>query len=350
MNQIIDFVILAYYFERINLLKLQILKIMAVKKKTEAKEVKSKEIAETPEPEVKEIESYTVIKLLIDTYRDEGDDSLKPKLHETLQAYLEQEINKHLCAKKYNIVILHDNSTMLKSDADKIYNTVTSFDKKKPVLMVLLSSGGVSGSAYLIGKLCREYSNGEFVVVVPRHAKSAATLLCCAANEIHMGSLSELGPIDPQINDLPALGLKNSIEHIAELVKENPNSSDMFAKYLNMSIKPIQIGYYERVAESAMQYAENLLNTHKENLPKEPNVIANELVYKYKDHGFVIDQSEATKILGAEVIKHNTVEYNLGNTIYKFLDSLSTFAGYLNYNFYFIGGLDSEPTLTKRRK
>lgn len=325
---------------------------MTEQKKPVAKKVeKPQEEKETPEKEeVKEIESFAVIKLLIDSYRDEGDDTIKPEFNKKFQAYLEQEINKYSCTSKYNIVVLYDDSTMLKSDADKIYNTVTRFDKKKPVLMVLLSSGGVPGSAYLIGKLCREYSNGEFIVVVPRHAKSAATLLCCAANEVHMGSLSELGPIDPQINGLPALGLKNSIEHIAELVAENPSSSELFAKYLNMSIEPIQIGYYERVAESAMQYAENLLNTHKDNLPKEPNIIANELVYKYKDHGFVIDQSEATKILGDKIIKHNTEEYNLGNTIYKFLESLTTFAGYLNHNFYFIGGLDSEPTLTKRRK
>jgi len=47
-----------------------------------------------------------------------------------------------------------------------------------------------------------------------------------------MGSLSELGPIDPQINELPALGLKNSVDHIAELVRKYPASSEMFAKYL----------------------------------------------------------------------------------------------------------------------
>lgn len=302
------------------------------------------------QPEKKALNSWDVIELMFKGYNGEGDDSKKDEFKAKIKEYFAQELEKLKCSKKYNIVILFDDSTMMKSDADKIYSSVTTFDKKKPVLMVLLSSGGVPGSAYLIGKLCREYSNGQFIVVVPRHAKSAATLLCCAANEIHMGSLSELGPIDPQINGLPALGLKNSIEHIAELVKENPSSAELFAKYLNMSIEPIQIGYYERVAESAMQYAENLLNTHSDNLPKDPSIIAKELVYKYKDHGFVIDKSEAVKILGEKVIKHNTDEYDLGNTVYRFLESLRTFAGYINHNFYFIGGIDSEPTLTKRNK
>jgi ClpP class serine protease len=180
---------------------------------------------------------------------------------------------------------------MVKADADKIYSAVTAFSENKPLLLILYSNGGLISSAYLIGKLCREYACGNFIISVPRHAKSAATLVCCAADEIHMGSMSELGPIDPQINDLPALGLKNSIEHIAKLVKETPESAEMFAKYLYYSLKPIDIGYYERVAESALQYAQKLLETHADKLPRSAEKIAYELVYTYKDHGFVIDKS-----------------------------------------------------------
>ena len=111
-----------------------------------------------------------------------------------------------------------------------------------------------------------------------------------------MGSLSELGPIDPQIEGLPALGLKSSIEHIADLVKGHPHSADMFAKYLHLSLKPVHLGYYERVAESAAQYAERLLKAHETPLKKPASEIARNLVYSYKDHGFVIDQAEATEI------------------------------------------------------
>ncbi len=159
-------------------------------------------------------------------------------------------------------------------------NKYSSFSDNKPLLLILYSNGGVIGSAYLIGQLCREKAEDKFVITVPRHAKSAATLLCCAADEIHMGSLSELGLIGPQINNLPALGLKNSIEHIAKLVKETSESAEMFAKYLHYSLKPIDLGYYERVAESAIHYAEKL----EKNIAQ----IAYEFVYIYKDHRLVI--------------------------------------------------------------
>ena len=54
------------------------------------------------------------------------------------------------------------------------------------------------------------------------------------------------------------LGLKNSIEHLAELAKKYPEASEMFAKYLHLSLNLVNIGYYERVAESALQYSERL--------------------------------------------------------------------------------------------
>ena len=214
--------------------------------------------------------------------------------------------------------------------------------------MVLTSTGGVIDSAYLIGKLCREYTKGKFVVVVPRQAKSAATLLCCAADEIHMGSLSELGPIDPQIEQLPALGLKASVTHICDLIKDNPHASDMFAKYLHSSLDPVQLGYYERVAESAAQYAERLLKTHASSLNKTPGEIAKVLVYYYKDHGFVIDKSEALEVFGNKTIKINTPEYRLGNTIYETLSIISRVSRALEYNFYLIGSVDSQLHFTKR--
>lgn len=275
----------------------------------------------------------------------------KELFSQQLSQLLKQEISRYQSAKDYNILVLFDNMRMVKGDSDKIYNAVTSFqDKNKPLMLVLVSWGGEPGSAYLIGKLCREFCNTKFVVVVPRHAKSAATLLSCAADEIHMGSLSELGPIDPQINGMPTLGLKNSIEHIAELVNKSPTSGEMFARYLQRTVEPVQIGYYERVSESLVQYAEKLLNKHVKTLGDSSHVIAHKLVHDYKDHGFVIDKEEASIIFGEGVVKNNTDEYKLGNIIYNNLSKMEEVADILDHNFYFIGSLDSEPTLVKKKK
>lgn len=301
-----------------------------------------------PEQQTK-ITINNLITAVFSGYGEKANEQTKSDCNSIISKYLLQVANEYVCSLNYNIICLYDDGNIVKSDADKIYNSVTKFTDKKPLLLILYSRGGSAGSAYLIGKLCREYANGKLVITVPRMAKSAATLVCCAANEIHMGSLSELGPIDPQINDLPALGLKNSVDHIAELVKKYPSASDMFAKYLNLSMELINLGYYERVAESAMQYAEKLLLTHTDNLPRPAKEIAYELVYKYKDHGFVIDKLEALEIFGDKIIKMNTQEYELGNTLYRTFDLLVTISALVNHSFYFIGSLDSSGIFTKRQ-
>lgn len=267
-----------------------------------------------------------------------------------LVKYFEQETKKHACYNQYNVIVLFDNTILVKADSDKIYKAIREIqDKKKPLLLMIVSRGGEPGSAYLIGKLCQELCGEKFIVVIPRHAKSAATLLSCAASEIHMGSMSELGPIDPQMDGMPALALKNSIEHIAELVSKFPKAAEMFAKYLSLSTEPIQIGYYERTAESASQYAEKLLSVNVSKLPNSPRDIAQKLVLGYKDHGFVIDKAEAVNIFGSEVIKSNTPEYDLVNDLYSILSKINDKANSSGYSFYFIGGLNSKPTFIKQK-
>lgn len=164
--------------------------------------------------------------------------------------------------------------------------------RNKDILLILRNGGGPITPAYQIAKILKSLSNARFVVGVPREAKSAATLIALGADEIHMGLLGELGPIDPQIGNLPALGVKRALETLASLA-QSPGSSEMFANYLARTVRIDQIGYYERVAESAVQYAERLLRS-KPALVKRANDIAKLLVYEYKDHGFVIDSDEAT--------------------------------------------------------
>ena len=240
---------------------------------------------------------------------------------------------------RYHVLIQFDDTTMKRIDADNIYTSLKdSFsNKSKDILLVLYSFGGDIASAYLISKLCREFTKGKVVVAIPRMAKSAATLICCGADEIHMGSLSELGPIDPQINGLPALGLKNTIKQIAETSSIYPGSGPLFAEYLAKTIKPIDLGYFDRIVESASQYAQRLLGKRCINdTPDRIKKLADHLVYDYSDHGFVIDKTEATDLFGKDVIKLDSPEYYFSDTVYSLFTFISSICS-SKYKFYFIG-------------
>ena len=75
----------------------------------------------------------------------------------------------------------------------------------------------------------------------------------------------------------------------------------MISKYLTENLNLRVLGYFQRVSESAVQYAERLLTTKKLAGGVTPQRAANHLVNHYKDHGFVIDIDEARGLLGEEM-------------------------------------------------
>jgi len=244
------------------------------------------------------------------------------KLKKTFFQHINKIINRHSISKKYLILFLYNEIDSINEKmTDKIYSSIPD-NNDKPILLILNSKGGEIEPAYLISKTCKEKSP-KFIVVIPRRAKSAATLISLGAHEIHMGSMSELGPIDPQFGNLPALSLSSSLETISKIVTKYPKTSEMFAEFLNKKLDLRILGYFERVSESAMQYAQRLLNDKK--LPHEQSVVANTFVYEYKDHSFVIDKEEAKKYLG-DMIKENTEEYKLAIDIQKFMNNLNLLA------------------------
>jgi hypothetical protein len=68
------------------------------------------------------------------------------------------------------------------------------------VVLLIDSLGGSAKSAFQLAKFFRNYSD-RFVALVPRTAKSAATLLALGADEIILGNAGELGPVDAQVRE-----------------------------------------------------------------------------------------------------------------------------------------------------
>jgi hypothetical protein len=131
-----------------------------------------------------------------------------------------------------------------------------------------------------------------------------------------------LAPIDPQLGGLPALGVSQALQTIASVAEQHPGSAEMLARYLQLALTVEQIGYCDRISESAVQYAVRLLST-KPQLARNASLIAKELVHEYKDHGFVIDIEEARMHLGSEWIKSDTAEIRAAERIYSLFESVN---------------------------
>lgn len=279
-------------------------------------------------------------------------DATDDDIQDIVNRQAEYEVKQQPAFHAYNVLVLYDRFAIGRIDSDRIYRALAGVDRDAPILLVLRSPGGDIASAYFIGKLCREYTNDNFEVAVPREAKSAATLVCCGADVLHLGSLSELGPIDPQLGGMPALAVKHSLEHMAEIVTHYPEASGMLSEYLAKSLPVNIVGHFERAASSAAQYAERLLSARRSAMSSEQNVeIARSLVYDYKDHSFAIDTREAVSIFGGDMVRENTPQYRASNRLYEMLDIVELVVRRrFNRDFWFAGSPSTGCRVIVRRE
>lgn len=275
------------------------------------------------------------------------------ELRDRLAAEIGDILARNGVANKCCLGLFEPQESLDSFDLDQIFSSLKQLNQNhdKDVVLFILSTGGAGEPAYQISKLCKSFAAQKFTVVVPRFAKSAATLIAIGADEIHMGPLGQLGPIDPQIGGLPALGVSQALKTIASVAETYPKSAEMFARYLRLALTVEQIGYCDRIAESAMQYAERLLST-KPHLEKKAPQIAKELVHTYKDHNFVIDLTEAQAHLGVEWVKTDTPELQAAEEAYTLFEMVNFWMGLNNKRLLISGGISmasSVMVLDKRR-
>lgn len=180
--------------------------------------------------------------------------------------------------------------------------------------VLVTSHGGDIHSAYHLGKLLRRYPKQKLRFIVPRYAKSAATLLIFAGDEIVFGPTSEIGPLDPQIALPPSdrakfiqrfspLAIRPALDLIAE---ENEKGHDILVEKLSASLPEVLLlGQHLKALEVAKHYAIKLLTSRmlkgKKNAEALASRIGEQLVSGYPDHGYCIDYDEALS-LGLNVV------------------------------------------------
>ena len=105
-------------------------------------------------------------------------------------------------------------------DSEAVLRAIRLTPRDQPIDLILHTPGGLLLAAEQIAKALTEHK-GKVTVFVPHYAMSGGTLMALAADEIVMDSNAVLGPVDPQIGDMPAASIVRMVE-----IKTPANVSD----------------------------------------------------------------------------------------------------------------------------
>lgn len=110
------------------------------------------------------------------------------------------------------------------NDGDKtgFMSTVYGLDRSKGLDLILHTPGGDIAACESLVDYLRTMFSGDIRVIVPQLAMSAGTMIALAANVVIMGKHSSLGPIDPQIGNVPAHGIIEEFDTAKNEIAANP--------------------------------------------------------------------------------------------------------------------------------
>lgn len=229
-----------------------------------------------------------------------------------------------------------------------IFHQRTQLEKGKPVGLLIHSPGGSAKHAYEIARMLKTHCGG-FRAIIPRFAKSAATLMTLGADSVMMGDYAELGPLDVQLfdrdrerqtsglNEVQALERLHAValqlvdrsmfsfvnrtgKKIDSLLPTSTQFVSELMKPLFAKIDTVQYTEMSRTLKVAEEYATRLMkHRYDENTAKS---IARTLVEKYPDHNFFIDAEEANSI-GLETEALTPVQRQILDAMIPFLGTFN---------------------------
>lgn len=218
----------------------------------------------------------------------------------------------------------HPRAAINSADVAPLETVLKSVSGAEQINVLIHSPGGDGTVVEKMVDMCRTHlagNNKKLRVIVPNIAKSAATLFALGADEILMGYLSELGPIDPQVpvvisgttQWISALAFVESrdglLKSITEAIAKNQPIAGFQQQLAGLNIPftremENQIGFAQKTAVSLLE--RYML------VPKIPaarkrrakaNQIAKKLLSKqlFPVHGHVISAQTAKSSLELEV-------------------------------------------------
>jgi ClpP class serine protease len=149
-------------------------------------------------------------------------------------------------------------------DSEAVLRAIRMTPDETPIDLVLHTPGGLVLAAEQIAYALRDHP-AKVTVLVPHYAMSGGTLIALAADEIRMDAAAVLGPVDPQLGDLPAASLvrlvgKKPLERIEDRTLIMADVAEKAVRHMTQVVRELVARRLD--AKKADAVAEELAGGH----------------------------------------------------------------------------------------
>jgi ClpP class serine protease len=132
------------------------------------------------------------------------------------------------------------------NDSEEVIRAIHLTGPDMPIDLILHTPGGLVLASLQIARALHKHP-GKVTIFVPHYAMSGGTLIALAADEIVMCEHAVLGPIDPQVGQMPAASL---LRAVAKKQWENLDDKTLvMADQAEMAIVEVRNSIYELVKD-----------------------------------------------------------------------------------------------------
>ncbi|MDI6861359.1 MAG: hypothetical protein QMD25_05035 [Caldisericia bacterium] len=211
---------------------------------------------------------------------------------------------------KVLVYFLGPKSNIAQDAVEVLFNHLRIIGKVEKLDLFLHTFGGILEIPPKIVSIMREFSN-HFSVLIPYRAHSAGTLIAIGADEIVMGKMAELTPVDPQTRsplnpkdpkgEITFVAVQDLISFFKFVDTVGVEKKEEILKSLLENLHPLVIGTVNR-SWSLIKHIMNRLLTHSNYTNEEKEKIIELLSGGLPSHNYLITRDEAKEILKEKVV------------------------------------------------
>ncbi len=151
-------------------------------------------------------------------------------------------------------------SSINDEDKNGFMTAIHHLDKDKGLDLILHTQGGHLAATESIVDYLRRMFGKNIRAIVPQLAMSAGTMIACSCKEIVMAKHSCLGPIDPQLRDIPAIGVIREFETACDEVKNHPERIPIWQSIIRQ-YRPTFLSQCSNAIEWSKEFVEKQLES-----------------------------------------------------------------------------------------